>query len=118
MGFLGGFGVSAADKWIQLWNEFNAWLSTTCAYWTLIAWVITFTVLMFIGLSLGFGPAGILPRSAAAAFQSFVYGGFIPAGGVFATLTSLAMQGYLAPAMAMIAGILASIIAAIVWNTF
>ena len=34
--------------------------------------------------------------SLAAGFQSFMYGGFTPAGGIFATLTSLAMLGILA----------------------
>lgn len=33
----------------------------------------------------------------AAAFQSWAYGGFTPAGGIFATLTSLGMLGWLAP---------------------
>lgn len=56
--------------------------------------------------------------STAAAFQSVVYGGFTPASGLFAILTSLAMLGLLAPAMAIIAGVVASIIAAIVWYTW
>lgn len=56
--------------------------------------------------------------STAAAFQSIVYGGFTPGSGLFAILTSLAMLGLLAPAMAIIAGIVASIIAAIVWYTW
>lgn len=90
---------------------------------------------MFIGLSLGFGGAGVVAGrsrnkipslgrgansigSAAAAFQSAVYGGFTPASGVFATLTSLAMLGILAPAIALVAGVVASIIAALVWNTW
>lgn len=33
----------------------------------------------------------------AAAFQSFAYGGFAPAGGIFATLTSMGMLGFLMP---------------------
>ena len=33
----------------------------------------------------------------AAAFQSFAYGGFTPAGGIFATLTSIGMLRFLRP---------------------
>jgi len=39
--------------------------------------------------------------SLAAAFQSWAYGAFTPAGGIFATLTSLGMVGFLAPAVAL-----------------
>ena len=41
------------------------------------------------------------PRgSLAAAIQAWAYGAFTPAGGIFATLTSLGMVGILAPAVA------------------
>ncbi|RYP11179.1 hypothetical protein DL765_007866 [Monosporascus sp. GIB2] len=48
-----------------------------------------------------------LPRSLAAAFQSSMYGGFTSAGGLFATLTSLGMLGFLAPAVTVIAAAIA-----------
>jgi len=63
---------------------------------------------LFICLGLGFGPIGVIggmllfPRifglltllgSLAAGFQSYMYGDFTPAGGIFATLTSMAMLG-------------------------
>lgn len=48
----------------------------------------------------------------AAAFQSAVYGGLIPAGGVFAGLTSLGMTGLLAP-VAAVAGAIAGMCAAV-----
>jgi hypothetical protein len=38
--------------------------------------------------------------SLAAAFQGWAYGAFTPAAGIFATLTSLGMVGFLAPAVA------------------
>lgn len=41
-----------------------------------------------------------LQGSLAAAFQAWAYGAFTPAGGIFATLTSLGMVGFLAPAVA------------------
>ena len=45
---------------------------------------------------LGFGTAGIVAGSAAAAAQSGMAGGAVAAGSWFATLTSLGMKGYLA----------------------
>ncbi|POS72203.1 hypothetical protein DHEL01_v209398 [Diaporthe helianthi] len=55
------------------------------------------------------------PRTAAAAFQSFMYGGFTPAGGLFATLTSMAMIGTLMPLVLVISSVIASLVAAEVW---
>ncbi|KAJ5080922.1 hypothetical protein N7456_013632, partial [Penicillium angulare] len=79
------------------------------------AWWITFTVLVIILLCLGFGPIGILPGSLAAAFQSWMYGGFTPAGGIFATLTSMAMLGLLVPWVVLLASLIALGVAMIVW---
>jgi len=56
-----------------------------------------------------------LTGSVAAAFQSFVYRGFTPAAGIFATLTSVAMLGLLMPVAILLAAIVATEIAAIVW---
>lgn len=53
--------------------------------------------------------------SVAAAFQSLVYGGFTPAAGIFATLTSVAMLGLLMPVAILLAVIVATGITAIVW---
>ena len=44
--------------------------------------------------------AKTLQGSLAAAFQAWAYGGFTPAGGIFATLTSLGAIGLLAPPVA------------------
>jgi hypothetical protein len=51
----------------------------------------------------------------AAVFQSCMYGGFTPAGGIFATLTSMAMLGTMMPAAAFLASIIATGVAVIVW---
>ncbi|PYI31884.1 hypothetical protein BP00DRAFT_446113 [Aspergillus indologenus CBS 114.80] len=40
---------------------------------------------------LGFGSLGVVRGSLAAWFQSLMYGGYTPAGGVFAKLTSMGM---------------------------
>ncbi len=53
--------------------------------------------------------------SLAAAFQSFMYAGFTPAGGVFATLTSMAMLGSLMPVAVILAILLATVVAAFVY---
>ncbi|RYP63538.1 hypothetical protein DL770_009363 [Monosporascus sp. CRB-9-2] len=57
-----------------------------------------------------------LPRSLAAAFQSSMYGGFTPAGGLFATLTSLGMLGFFAPAVTVIAAVIAFFLAGITFH--
>ncbi|KAJ5633341.1 hypothetical protein N7490_009680 [Penicillium lividum] len=80
------------------------------------AWCITFFNVITIILRLGFGPVGIVPGSLAAAFQSFMYGGFTPAGGIFATLTSMAMIGAFMPLVVILACILATAVAAVVWK--
>ncbi len=100
-----------------------------------LAWLITFYVVCIIILGLGFGPAGVvagmrLPLltvklchadhgsdagSLAAGFQAYMYGGFTPAGGIFATLTSMAMLGLLMPAVVILAVVLATGVAIIVW---
>jgi hypothetical protein len=54
--------------------------------------------------------------SLAAGFQSFMYGGFTPAGGIFATLTSMAMLGMLMPPFAIMAAAIATGVAAVVWK--
>lgn len=53
--------------------------------------------------------------SLAAAFQSWMYGGFTPAGGIFATLTSMAMLGLLVPGVVILASLIALAVAITVW---
>lgn len=106
----------------------------------IVAWAVTFTVVAFIILALGFGPIGVgasaisLPAGTnldltayllnilsdtlgtlAAAFQSYMYGGFTPAGGIFATLTSMAMLGTMMPLALLVASSIATVVASIVW---
>ncbi|EHK18072.1 uncharacterized protein TRIVIDRAFT_159689, partial [Trichoderma virens Gv29-8] len=81
----------------------------------IMAWAITFTAMCTLILCLGFGPVGIGAGTLAAAFQSYMYGAFTPAGGIFATLTSMAMLGTLMPAAAILAAVIATGAAIIVW---
>lgn len=53
--------------------------------------------------------------SIAAAFQSWMYGGFTPAAGVFATLTSLGMLGFANPVCGLISGVTATLAAGLTW---
>jgi len=53
--------------------------------------------------------------SLAAIFQSWAYGAWTPAGGIFATLTSMAMIGTLMPPLFIGAATIASLVTAIVW---
>ena len=100
----------------------------------IMAWWITFNIVTSLIMSLGFGPVGVVggelsspvgkavmntehsfAGSVAAIFQSVMYGAFTPAAGIFATLTSIAMGGTIfwpAPATG---GIVATIVASIVW---
>ncbi|KAI2778276.1 hypothetical protein F4815DRAFT_447420 [Daldinia loculata] len=105
MEFLGSIGKS-----------FAVYIALPHVYWATITWAVVFTAVVTLGLCLGFGPAGVIPGSIAAAFQSAMYGGFTPAGGIFASLTSLAMLGLLAPAVTAVAAITALIPAVIVFN--
>jgi len=68
-------------------------------------------VLVFLGRKADPYATGTL----AAAFQSFAYGGFTPAGGIFATLTSMGMLGVLRPLEVGLAAVSATGIAIIVW---
>ena len=43
-----------------------------------------------------------------------MYGGFTPAGGIFATLTSVAMLGVLVPHVVIVGAIVATLVAVIV----
>ncbi|KAF3760208.1 hypothetical protein M406DRAFT_358542 [Cryphonectria parasitica EP155] len=105
----------AGQPLAEYWANFTAWLSQPHILAVVIAWAVTFTLTCTIIMCLGFGPVGIIAGSAAAAFQSFMYGGFTPAGGLFATLTSMAMVGTLMPWLAAIASVLATFVSAMVW---
>jgi hypothetical protein len=70
---------------------------------------------MILVLSLGFGPLGVVAGSTAAGFQAWMYGGFTPAAGIFATLTSLGMLGLMMPAAVAFAASFATIVAFLVW---
>lgn len=52
----------------------------------------------------------------AAAFQSWMYGGFTPAAGIFATLTSLGMLGAASPLFALISAVVATLGAWLTWE--
>ncbi|RYP80245.1 hypothetical protein DL769_002547 [Monosporascus sp. CRB-8-3] len=105
------FLSSIKDFLSPAWESFRAYLSLPHVYWAVITFAITFTLLVTLGLGLGFGPREIVVGSLAAAFQSSMYGGFTPAGGLFATLTSLGMLGYFAPAMTVTAAVIAFFVA-------
>jgi hypothetical protein len=53
--------------------------------------------------------------SLAAAFQGWAYGAFTPAGGILATLTSLGMVGFLAPAVALFGAGVATVTTFVAW---
>ncbi len=83
----------------------------TAIFYIIIAWAVTFTIIMITVLSLGFGPIGVVAGSTAAAFQAWMYGGFTPGAGIFATLTSLGMLGLMMPAAVTFAACIATVVA-------
>ncbi|PSN59009.1 hypothetical protein BS50DRAFT_509338 [Corynespora cassiicola Philippines] len=97
------------------WSDLLEWLSQPHIIAIITAWWITFTLVATIVLCFGFGPSGVVAGSLAATFQSFMYGGFTPAGGIFATLTSMAMLGTLAWPVAIFATLVATGVATGVW---
>ncbi|KAK6522622.1 hypothetical protein TWF281_002059 [Arthrobotrys megalospora] len=99
------------------WTDFTEWIAQPHIYVIILTWAITFTVVTTFLLSLGFGPAGIIGGSLAAAFQGWMYGGFTPAAGIFATLTSLGMLGMLVPAVVAVSATVATVVSVIVWVT-
>ncbi|KAL9133306.1 MAG: hypothetical protein Q9175_005518 [Cornicularia normoerica] len=76
---------------------------------------ISFTAVFLFLASFGFNLVGIGGGTLAAAFQSAFFGGFTPAGGLFATLQSMGMLGTLLPVQVGVAGVSAAVISAIVW---
>ncbi|KAL6799966.1 hypothetical protein J3E68DRAFT_397035 [Trichoderma sp. SZMC 28012] len=99
----------------HLFNTLIEWLSQPHILAVIMAWAITFTAICTLIICLGFGPVGIGAGTLAAAFQSYMYGAFTPAGGIFATLTSMAMLGTLMPAAAILAAVVATGVAILVW---
>ncbi|KAF8602219.1 hypothetical protein BDV93DRAFT_218142 [Ceratobasidium sp. AG-I] len=98
----------------RYWRTFHTWASQPHVrkWFTIIllgagvglsvAGLILFTV-----STAGFGPLGVVGGSAAALFQATIYGAFTPAGGFFATMTSLAMTGAI-KVIAALAGLFAA----------
>ncbi|KAF4612542.1 hypothetical protein G7Y89_g15590 [Cudoniella acicularis] len=114
--FLTDVNTSSIWEWFTAhWDSFTAWLLQPHVLAIVMAWWITFTLVMTICMTLGFGPAGIVAGSIAAGFQSWMYGGFTPAGGLFATLTSVGMLGIAMPPFALIAALVATIVSVVVW---
>jgi len=102
--------------WISVhWQDFTSWLSQPYIIAILMAWWITFTLMITILMTMGFGPGGILSGSLAAAFQSWMYGGFTPAAGIFATLTSVGMLGFATPIFTGVAALTATLVAFLTW---
>ncbi|KIM83567.1 hypothetical protein PILCRDRAFT_819207 [Piloderma croceum F 1598] len=97
-------GIHRLSEWIQ-----QPEIQILCLVWFIVFWVV-----LFIPLLMGFGPAGVLAGSMAAGFQSWMYGGFTPAGGVFAVLTSIGMIGVFQPVPVASASVIASLVTVVV----
>ncbi|EHK50402.1 uncharacterized protein TrAtP1_007488 [Trichoderma atroviride] len=105
------FDWNNGSQLLELMDSFTQWLSQPHVLAVIMAWAVTFTAVCTLILCLGFGPAGIGAGTMAAAFQSFMYGAFTPAGGIFATLTSMAMLGTMMPPAAILAAVIATVVA-------
>ncbi|KAL8369815.1 hypothetical protein RB595_000250 [Gaeumannomyces hyphopodioides] len=113
-----GEGIWAViSGWLSMmWEGFKEWTHQPHSWlmWVVISWVITFTLVSLILWTLGFGPLGVGIGSLAAGFQSWAYGAFTPAGGLFALFTSMTMLGTLNPLFGLIAAAVATFVAVIV----
>ncbi|CAF9912832.1 MAG: hypothetical protein ALECFALPRED_008318 [Alectoria fallacina] len=81
-----------------------------------ISYFASFAIVFAFLAGIGFGPLGVGAGSLAAAFQSAVYGGFVPAGGLFATLTSMGMLGTLTPLFLGLAALIATAATTMLWR--
>ncbi|KAG8689530.1 hypothetical protein FRC08_010905 [Ceratobasidium sp. 394] len=83
----------------RYWRRFKNWVSQPHIRKRIIIIVVVGIVifaLVVLGVTtFGFGPAGVAAGSAAAATQAALYGGFVPAGSLFAIMTSVGMTGML-----------------------
>ncbi|KAK0639680.1 hypothetical protein B0T16DRAFT_463327 [Cercophora newfieldiana] len=111
-----------AEKWqiiwtwiSEHWEKLYVWISQPDVWPVILTWMVTFWIVVLIVAGLGFGPMGVIGGSFAAAFQSYMYGGFTPAGGIFATMTSMAMLGVFLPVGLLVAVVIATLVAVIVW---
>ncbi|KAJ4291275.1 hypothetical protein N0V88_006277 [Collariella sp. IMI 366227] len=102
-----------ASWFMNHWEDFIEWASQPHVIYAALAWLITFYLVVTLILGMGFGPAGIVAGSFAAGFQGLMYGGFTPAGGIFAALTSMGMLGMLMPAAVIVAVVWASVVAGV-----
>ncbi|KAG8779006.1 hypothetical protein FRC12_024689 [Ceratobasidium sp. 428] len=86
------------------WRRFRNWISQPHIRRRIliIAGVgLVIFLLVVIGVTtFGFGPAGVVAGSAAAATQSAVFGAFVPAGSWFAVMTSIGMTSGILPLIA------------------
>ncbi|KAI1268892.1 hypothetical protein F5Y18DRAFT_439480 [Xylariaceae sp. FL1019] len=108
--------MEVVTQWLgNIAQAIKQWLFQPHVQAPIIAWVATFTAVMCLAMCFGFGRKGVVFATLAAAWQSYAYGAFTPAGGIFATLTSMAMLGTLMPAAAKVAAALATLVALVVW---
>ncbi|CUA70982.1 hypothetical protein RSOLAG22IIIB_09260 [Rhizoctonia solani] len=84
--------------WDWDWGRFKRTLITAAKY-AAVGAAITTTVVWIAPPLLGFTASGVAANSIAAAIQSIYYGGFVPAGSLFAILQSIGATGTLVPAL-------------------
>ena len=91
-----GYVRAARNMARRYWRRFCAWVSQPHIIFALkiIGIIILVTLLVvFCVYTFGFGPAGIVAGSAAAATQSALFGASVTAGSWFSIMTSLGMTG-------------------------
>lgn len=119
-----GFGKFVYDRsllsQILAWfptqgHKFIEWAKQPQVLALITAWWVTFALVLILLSCVGFNVPGVGAATLAAAFQSWAYGGFTPAGGIFATLTSMGMLGTLMPVQVILSAMLATVVTVIVW---
>ncbi|KAH8829452.1 hypothetical protein DL96DRAFT_1054295 [Flagelloscypha sp. PMI_526] len=104
--------ISPTDMLVLLagWRDaFVQWLTLPNTVLVLTIWFVVFWMIILVPMAHGFGPGGVVACSLAAAFQSWMYSVFTPAGGFFAVLASIGMMGFKFPPLVLQAVILATL---------
>ncbi|KAG7127658.1 hypothetical protein HYQ45_012421 [Verticillium longisporum] len=78
-------------------------------------WVATFAMASIIVLGVAFGLVGFSVGVAVAGFQSYMYHGYAPSGGILSTMASITMLGVVLPWGLGVAGVFATLAAAVSW---
>ncbi|PNH31124.1 hypothetical protein VD0002_g2757 [Verticillium dahliae] len=107
--------LSASHPLQQIWSSPTEWYSEPHIVATFMIWVATFAMASIVVLGVAFGFVGFSAGVAVAAFQSYMYNGYAPSGGILSTTASITMLGVVLPWGLGVASVFATLAAAVSW---